>query len=296
MMPEAYPRGQWSLERPGVVQSPAVVREVTEYLNSFVPLGRFDERIETPRFTLCMGPGARWNTVQRQRFAAHEIDDVLTEVRQLLRARARESTQWEIGSTAQPPDLVELLLERGLVRDESSRAVALILQREPPRPRNEQLTARRIETFEEYVAAHEVQWTAFDTSIDQLPELRALLPERWTDQTSIMHGVWLNDEILAAGSCAPTAHGLALFGGATRPSARGRGAYRALIHARWKTAAAYGTAALMTQGGRMSRPILERLGFTAIGQIEVLLDEFDADLSDPASRATGRQSCGSVPT
>lgn len=295
-MREAYPRGQWSLERPGVVQNAAVVREVAEYPNSFVPLGRFDERIETPRFTLCMGPGARWNTVQRQRFAADEIDDVLTEVRQLLRARARGSTQWEIGSTAQPPDLVELSLEHGLVRDDNSRAIALILQREPAQPRDEQLSARRIETFEEYVAANEVQWTAFDTAVDQLPELRALLPERWADQASIMHGVWLDDELVATGSCAPTDHGLALFGGATRPSARGRGAYRALIHARWKTAVACGTAALLTQGGRMSRPILERLGFTAVGQIEVLLDEFDDALSDPARPATGRQSCGSVPT
>ena len=27
-----------------------------------------DERIDTGRYTLCMGPGSTWNTVQRQRF------------------------------------------------------------------------------------------------------------------------------------------------------------------------------------------------------------------------------------
>jgi hypothetical protein len=33
------------------------VHEAAEYPNSFIPLGPDDERIETPRFTLCMGAG-----------------------------------------------------------------------------------------------------------------------------------------------------------------------------------------------------------------------------------------------
>ena len=32
--------------------------------------------------------------------------------------------------------------------------------------------------------------------------------------------------------------------------------------------------ALITQAGAMSRPILERLGFEAVGRIDILLDEF----------------------
>ncbi len=124
---------------------------MAEYPNSFGPLGPGDERIETDRFTLCMGAGTRWNTVQRQRFRADEVDDVLSEVRSLLRARGRDRTQWEVGSVAEPPDLVALLLERGLVRDKEPYAVALCLTSEPP-PGPPEIVARRVETFDEFAA------------------------------------------------------------------------------------------------------------------------------------------------
>jgi GNAT superfamily N-acetyltransferase len=251
-----------------------VLREVAEYPNSFVPLGPRDERIETPRFTLCMGAGSRWNSVQRQRFEAHEVDDVVSEARRLLRERGRSSTQWEIGSAAQPEDLVSRLLERGLVHDKEPFAVALVLQREPP-PAPDGIVARRVETFDEFAAANEVQWEAFDTPQDEIEEYRAMLPDRWREPHVIMHAAWLDGEIVSAGTCAPTKHGLVLFGGATRPSVRGRGAYRALIRARYDEAVATGTPALLTQAGAMSRPILERTGFRPVGRIEILLDEFD---------------------
>jgi hypothetical protein len=51
---------------------------------------------------------------------------------------------------------------------------------------------------------------------------------------------------------------------------------------------ARGTPALVTQGGSMSRPILERLGFEPVGHVHMLLDEFDrpearANLTSPES-------------
>jgi hypothetical protein len=113
---------------------------MAEYPNSFGPLGPGDERIETDRFTLCLGAGKRWNTVQRQRFGAGAVDEVLHEVRSLR--------------------------------------------------------------------------------------------------------------------------------------ARGRGAYRGLLRARWDEAAARETPALMTEAGAMSCPILERLGFEPVGHVHMLLDGF----------------------
>ena len=35
-----------------------------------------------------------------------------------------------------------------------------------------------------------------------------------------------------------------------------------------------GTPALITQGGSMPRPILERLGFERVGEVHMLLDDF----------------------
>ena len=251
-----------------------MLREIAEYPNSFGPLGPRDERIETDRYTLWMGSGKTWNTVQRQRMRADEIDDVLAEVRSLLRARGRGKTQWEVGSSAEPPDLVERLLERGLIWDKDPYAVALVLSREPPPPPPE-IVARRVETFEEYAAANAVQWEAFGTSPEEIEANKAQLEKRWAETVNVMHAAWLDGELVAAGTAAPTEHGLLLYGGATLPSARGRGAYRAVLHARWQEAVQNGTPALITQGGSMSRPILERLGFERVGEIHMLLDEFE---------------------
>lgn len=249
-----------------------MLREIAEYPNSFGPLAQGDERIETNRYTLCVGAGSTWNTVQRQRFPLEQVDEVLAEVRGELRARGRTQTQWEVGSSA-PPGLVDALLERGLVPDDDPYAVALVLTREPP-PVAPAFTARRVETLEELEASARVQWEAFGTPPEQVEEARRLLPERFRDSPHVRHSVWLDGEIVCTGTATPTEHGLLLYGGATAAHARGRGAYRALIRARWDDAVALGTPALITQGGSMSRPILERLGFERVGEVNMLLDVF----------------------
>jgi hypothetical protein len=254
-----------------------VLREIAEYPNSFGPLGPRDERIETDRYTLWMGTGAKWNTVQRQRFPLEELDDVLAEVRATLTERGRTHTQWEVGSSA-PPGLVDALLARGVVRDKEPCAVALVLRQEPPEAAPG-LVARRVETFEEYAEANAVQWEAFDMPAAEIAENRELLPQRYRETVNLIHAVWLHGELVCAGTSAPTEHGLLLYGGATLPRARGRGAYRALVRARWDDAVALGTPALITQGGSMSRPILERLGFERVGEVHMLVDDFGASES-----------------
>jgi hypothetical protein len=249
-----------------------VLREIAEYPNSFGPLARGDERIETDRYTLCLGAGSTWNTVQRQRFPLEQVDDVLAEVRAELRARGRTQTQWEIGTSA-PPGLVAALLARGLVPDKDPYAVAVVLTREPPAI-GPAFSARRVETLEELEAAARVQWEAFGATPQEIEEAHRLLPERFRDSVNLRHAVWLDGEIVSTGVATPTEHGLLLYGGATLARARGRGAYRALIRARWDDAVALGTPSLITQGGSMSRPILERLGFERVGEVHMLMDTF----------------------
>ncbi len=65
---------------------------------------------------------------------------------------------------------------------------------------------------------------------------------------------------------------VALTGGATLPEARRRGAYSALVRARSDAAVAAGTPVLVTQASELSRPILERLGFRAVGPVVELID------------------------
>jgi hypothetical protein len=259
----------------GTASVPPVLREIAEYPNSFGPLAPGDERIETDRYTLCIGAGSTWNTVQRQRFPLEHVDEILAEVREALRARGRTQTQWEVGSSA-PAGLVEALLERGLVPDKDPYAVALVLTHEPPAI-GPSFTARRVETLEELDASASVQWEAFGATSQEIEEARRLLPERFRDSPHLRHSVWLDGEIVCTGTSTPTEHGLLLYGGATAPQARGRGAYRALLRARWDEAVGLGTPALITQGGSMSRPILERLGFERVGEVHMLLDVFSGD-------------------
>ena len=249
-----------------------MLREVAEYPNSFGPLGPGSERLETPRYTLCLGAGSTWNTVQRQRFPLDQLDQVLDEVRAALRDRGRTKTQWEVGTSA-PPGLVDALLERGLRPDKDPYAVALVLTHKPPAMRPG-LAARRVKTLEELEAACEVQWEAFGASPDEIAEARTLLPTLFRESTTLRHAVWFHGRIVSTGTASPTEHGLLLYGRATLRDARGRGAYRALIRARWDDAVALGTPALITQGGSMSRPILERLGFERVGEVHMLVDEF----------------------
>ena len=84
----------------------------------------------------------------------------------------------------------------------------------------------------------------------------------------------LDGQPVATGSATFAEHGVVLNAGSTLPEWRGRGAYRALVRARYDDAVAAGTPVLVTQAGALSRPILERMGFRAVCRIEALIDRF----------------------
>jgi hypothetical protein len=88
-----------------------------------------------------------------------------------------------------------------------------------------------------------------------------------------MYLAWVDDEPAASGSAHFTPDGAAVTGGYTLERYRGRGAYRALVHARWRDAEARGSPGLAVLAGSKSGPILERLGFQSLGTVEVLLDD-----------------------
>ena len=251
-----------------------MLSEIAEYPNAFVELGPGQERLETGRYTLCLEPSRFSATVQRQNFAAEELDDVIAEVRGLLRDRGRSRTQWEVGSRAHPSGLPELLLARGLKLDDDPVAVAVALRRTPPASPSG-LTVRPVSSAEEFGTAREIQHRAFGAPPERLAENRANQERDWAQYAPrVMHAVFDGERMIGAGSCVGAGSALALFGGAVDPAARGRGAYRALISARWVHAQSLGRPALVTQAGSMSRPILERLGFTAVGRVDMLVDDF----------------------
>ena len=87
----------------------------------------------------------------------------------------------------------------------------------------------------------------------------------------------IGDRIAARVRCAcgcPREHPVRahLLNCAVLPELRGRGAYRALVRARWDHAAARGTPLLVVQAGDLSAPVLDRLGFVRRAVVKLYVD------------------------
>lgn len=251
---------------------PEEILELAENANAHTPLGPDDLRHVNERFVLWLGPGEEpgWNVAQRFRLTADEVSEVVEEVHELVRARGRRACTWEVGSSATPADLADRLLDLGLVPDREPLAIGMVLT-EPPAQAPPDVEVRRAEEPEQLRAARRIAAIGFGMRQDEEagePEPPSPVPGIET------YLAYVDGEPVARATAAFSEHGVTLFGGATIPEARGRGAYRALVAARWDEAVARGTPALVTQAGAMSRPILQRLGFREVCEIRILLDEF----------------------
>jgi GNAT superfamily N-acetyltransferase len=213
-----------------------------------------------------MGRLPDWNVAQRFRFRPDEVEEVREEIHAALRERGRREVSWEVGSFAEPPDLVERL--EGLGLRVTERQVGMLLDR-PPDGVPAGVEVRLVETDDEWFEAERIAAVAFGEKA--APERRPYVPR----PESPIYLAYVDGAPVARGSASYSRHGVTLFGGATLPEARGRGAYRALVAARWNDAAARGTPLLVTQASPMSHPILERLGFREICRIVALADSVD---------------------
>ncbi len=261
---------------------PDAVRQLAEFPGTFgpdVPPGSPIEKIADGRFTavLTVGPSG-------QMFEALDLgEDVpaaLEAARALLRSRGRDRAVWFVGPSSRPAGLLERLRACGLeTADEppwEPRFASMALL-EPPEPGPDDVVARPVEEFEEYLRA-----TQMDEDVFGLPEedRRAWEEHRRTLWNLMASGAapvrlyagYLDGELVGVGRSLRAAAGVNLSGGSVRPESRGRGVYRALVRARWDDAVAWGTPALTVQAGRMSRPVLERLGFELISEQHCLID------------------------
>lgn len=237
--------------------------ELAHNPNTYTPLGPEDERIVTDRFVLWMGRQPTWNVAQRFRFPAEELDDVRAEIHTVLRDRGRPELAWEVGSHAEPADLVPRLEALGLPITEHQ--VGMVLDR-PPDDVPSDVEVRRVATDDEWYESERIAVVAFGEKV--AAERRPYTP----NPASPIYLAYVDGQPAARGSASYSEHGVTLFGGATLPEARGRGAYRALVAARWRDAVERGTPILVTQASPMSRPILARLGFREVCTITALKD------------------------
>ena len=255
-----------------------MIRELAENPNVHQRLSSSQRLICDPdgRYAIFLntGSGPHSATVQRVRLEAEQVAGAVAEIRSILRENGRTGAEWELGDSCTPTDLVEQLAGFGIHPDpDEPLAIGMVL-RDPgtvnPPPG---ATARRVETVEELMLAQNIQGRAFgqeETADDQTAS-QVFQLEGVNGSTFL---AFVDGVPAGAAYAAYTPLGLLLFGGATLHEMRGRGAYRALVAARAREAIKQGTPLLVTHAGKMSRPILDRIGFVPVSTIVRLLDVF----------------------
>ncbi len=212
---------------------------------------------------VCVLQGSTWSSVSAVDVSEDEVADLVAEVRALI--QPGKPCTWWLGPSVRPDDLPDRLLQHGFEVPTVPLVKALVLVDEPP-PIPDGIVVRRITTFDDFVAAREIQWDAFDTPTgrraQQQEHLRADFDEERKLGIPVGFLASIDGRLAATGLAAPSDRGVFLIAGSTASWARGRGLYRALVRARWDYAVARGTPALTTQAvPDTSYPILKRIGF-----------------------------------
>ncbi|HEV8462354.1 MAG TPA: hypothetical protein VGQ38_16765, partial [Gaiellaceae bacterium] len=190
---------------------------------------------------LSRGPGI--GAVQRIRLGPDDLETARQRTHELARERDLTTVHWWVSPLTEPRDVGSRL---GLEHAETLGALALT----SPPTADEVFDVRLVETFEDYVAASEIDSIANSWPVAS----RADLERMWL-RSRERFVVWL-----------------AFDGDRPVGMGRWRGIYRSLIAARWRTAIERGIPALVTAANHQSRPILERLGFDKLGAIEIHVD------------------------
>lgn len=244
---------------------------------AFVGTGPDEERLLTDRYCLTFGPGRHfWSmSVQRVRFGAGGVEDGVAEVREAMAARGWTAAAWAVGPSATPAGIVDRLAALGLEPESVGGSAILVLTRTPG-VRGSPFEVRLVSTPEEHLAAIEVEVEGFGYPEHDAEDARRRAPETFRSERTGGHVVRMlvldGARPVATGRAWPCPLGLYLGGGATIPPARGRGAMSALIAEAWAEAERRATPALVTHGGAMAAPTLERLGFRSLGRIAHLID------------------------
>jgi GNAT superfamily N-acetyltransferase len=209
-----------------------------------------------------------------------DVEDTVAAVRAWFTDRGREEFLWLLGPSTTPRDLEARLTALGARPDAEDPVWAgMVLDEAPPSAPG--IDVRKVEELDEAIRC--VHITAADlpeaARAPAVAQVRAGWPNRNLEVREIF-AAYIGGELVACATVAYLDRAVYLSGGATLPSARGRGAYRALVRARWDEAVRRGTPMLVVQAGRMSKPILERIGFRQVCEIQVLTDSARAEASE----------------
>ncbi|TMF84613.1 MAG: hypothetical protein E6I08_15495 [Chloroflexi bacterium] len=246
---EEFALRPWGHQRRGVVVDRTPERILEAQLNFPIP-----------------GP----NHVCLVRTRAERVPELLAEARAFFAAHGLPYA-WILDPGVEPPDLEDLLVAQGLRFLEELTAMVLPAEVELDAPA-EGITFRDgLRDFDSFRLAAEIQAAAFGGGIP--PGLEVRWAELEPGQNRHLVIACAGGAPAAAGWAWVTPQGTQLNGGASLPEFRGRGLYRATVWERRRLARAGGSPGLTVQAADSSRPILERLGFRAVGKWRLLADQ-----------------------
>jgi hypothetical protein len=207
------------------------------------------------RYALMADVGTTYCAVEGIRLAEDELDVALADVDAFLAETDTKIASWWLTERSTPDE--DAFVRAGLTRNEDDYLhAAMLLTRAPPAS---EIEAREVKSLDEYVEARRLARDVFASPLEDF-EAEFAAPH------DPVYAAWVDGRMASVGRATFTSVGVYLTGGATAGWARGRGAYRAVVRARWDAAVGRGTPALAVGAGAMSRPILERLGFEQVLQ------------------------------
>jgi GNAT superfamily N-acetyltransferase len=265
------------------VEVPDAVRRVALFpetdLHPF-PTGHPTRRFTVAGVAVRLTANFARSVVFPERLDESRVEHVVDEVRRFLRDEGQEQGVWIVPKAALPLDLSERLRALGMASNDQPpfepRGAAMVALEAPP-PGPPELKARRAKNFDEVLAAQLTAADAFGVDEETRRAYESRAERLWKverENGSVATFVALIDgDVVAFAGAHFGQTAVWLSGGGTRPDQRGRGAYRALVRARWDAANERGTPVLTVSAGAMSRPILERLGFSIVGWYDCLRDD-----------------------
>lgn len=259
---------------------PDGLRTLAEELFFVTPPPRGANRVVTDRFVLHAPASGNpaFTGIGRILLGDDEVDSTVDELRTRFAGLGHTSMAWWVSPSSQPADLGDRLRAHGFRPLEGGAVEAVqtaMVATRPPVAGSHAFEARRVDDLDDFRAAlavyNEVMGIDKPTSDG---DVRREYEERHLSGDVIWYVARCEGEIVASASAHFTSAGAALNGGFTRERFRGRGAYRALVRARWDDAVAAGAPGLAVLAGELSRPILAGVGFQSLGSVEVLVDDF----------------------
>jgi GNAT superfamily N-acetyltransferase len=196
--------------------------------------------------------------------------EITNEVHALARERGIGEVIWNVYPTTTPSDLCDHLLALGgSIRDEGG----LMSFRVPDDGRldvgsTEGVIVRPVGDVHGLTDYRRIVSTVYEQPLASAEEIAAEAEGiRADDPGGCRFVAYIDDQAAGSGAIAVRDDGAAsMFGAATYPRLRGRGAYRAILAARTRWASQHGVPVLLVSGRlATSAPIMERLGFTLHG-------------------------------